>query len=355
MSKSNKKNLIIGGLLAIVLIMAVGYAAFATNLNINGSSAITSNWDVHIKDGGVNAKNPTQGAASTKARKVDALTGEFACTLQVPGTSSIEYDIEVENLGSFDAVLDTVTISGTTEAVSAVVTEGSSLKQGDTIEKNGGTDTLTIKVSLNDISQLPSVTTIDITVKLDFSQATGSGGSTPTPTGGDTPYDSNTKSGTVYAWNTTEITIGTSTINDLVSTKTSNKYYTSAADVMSASGYSHFNKYTVVNDIITEGYTCQTFGISGFTPVCLKMSIDGSEYGYDTNGNHTGNAGILKDLDDNNTSFTGSCGFNANTSGCSVGDLDLSAYAAGDVSADNAAFGAHCGVSYRFGARCYEK
>ena len=183
MSKSNKKNLIIGGLLAIVLIMAVGYAAFATNLNINGSSAITSNWDVHIKDNGVNAKNPTQGAASTKARKVDALTGEFACTLQIPGTSSIEYDIEVENLGSFDATLDTVTISGTTEAVSAVVTESSSLKQGDTITKNGGTDTLTIKVSLNDISQLPDVTTINITVTLDFSQATGGsggGGSNPT-------------------------------------------------------------------------------------------------------------------------------------------------------------------------------
>ena len=183
MSKSNKKNLIIGGLLAIVLIMAVGYAAFATNLNINGSSAITSNWDVHIKDNGVNAKNATSGAESTKARKVDALTGEFACTLQVPGTSSIEYDIEVENLGSFDAVLDTVTISGTTEAVSAVVTESSSLKQGDTITKNGGTDTLTIKVSLNDISSLPDVTTIDITVKLDFSQATSGsgGGDTPTP------------------------------------------------------------------------------------------------------------------------------------------------------------------------------
>ena len=183
MTKANKKNLIIGGLLAIVLIIAVGYAAFATNLNINGSSEITSNWDVHIKDGGVNAKNPTQGAASTKARKVDALTGEFACTLQIPGTSSIEYDIEVENSGSFDATLDTVTISGTTEAVSAVVTESSSLKQGDTITKNGGTDTLTIKVSLNDISSLPSVTTINITVKLDFSQATGGsgGGDTPTP------------------------------------------------------------------------------------------------------------------------------------------------------------------------------
>ena len=354
MTKTNKKNLIIGGLLAIVLIMAVGYAAFATNLNINGSSAITSNWDVHIKDNGVNAKNPTQGAASTKARKVDALTGEFACTLQVPGTSSIEYDIEVENSGSFDAVLDTVTISGTTEAVSAVVTESSSLKQGDTITKNGGEDTLTIKVSLNDISSLPSVTTINITVKLDFSQATGGS----TPTGGDTPYDSSTKNGTVYAWNTDTVTIGTSTINDLASTKTSQPYYTSAADVMSASGYTFFNKYTVVNDTITEGYACQTFGISGLTPVCLKMSTDGSTYGYDTNGNHTGNAGKLKALESNST-FTGndpqgSCNVNAFDSPCRVGALGLHANSLGYVRAGDDDSGAFCAVYSNGNANCRE-
>ena len=43
-----KKNLIIGGLIAIVLAMAVGYAAFATNLDINGTSTIDSKWDVRI-------------------------------------------------------------------------------------------------------------------------------------------------------------------------------------------------------------------------------------------------------------------------------------------------------------------
>ena len=34
-----KKNLLIGGLLAVVLLLAVGYAAFATTLNITGSSS----------------------------------------------------------------------------------------------------------------------------------------------------------------------------------------------------------------------------------------------------------------------------------------------------------------------------
>ena len=41
MSKSKKRNIIIGSLCAIVLLMAVGYAAFQTVLNIEGTSNIT--------------------------------------------------------------------------------------------------------------------------------------------------------------------------------------------------------------------------------------------------------------------------------------------------------------------------
>ena len=43
------KNLLIGGLLSLILVMAIGFSAFATQLNINGPSNITSSWDVHIK------------------------------------------------------------------------------------------------------------------------------------------------------------------------------------------------------------------------------------------------------------------------------------------------------------------
>ena len=47
MSKQVKqKNLLIGGLLAVVLIMAIGYAASATQLNINGTANVDSNWCV---------------------------------------------------------------------------------------------------------------------------------------------------------------------------------------------------------------------------------------------------------------------------------------------------------------------
>jgi len=45
--ESKHKNALIGALLAVVFVMAVGYAAFAQQLTINGTAEITSNWDVH--------------------------------------------------------------------------------------------------------------------------------------------------------------------------------------------------------------------------------------------------------------------------------------------------------------------
>ena len=39
----DKKNVLIAALIAAVVFMAVGYAAFATTLNINGKATIDSN------------------------------------------------------------------------------------------------------------------------------------------------------------------------------------------------------------------------------------------------------------------------------------------------------------------------
>lgn len=46
--ESKHKNALIGALLAVVFVMAVGYAAFAQQLTINGTAEITSKWDVHF-------------------------------------------------------------------------------------------------------------------------------------------------------------------------------------------------------------------------------------------------------------------------------------------------------------------
>ena len=48
--ESKHKNALIGALLAVVFVMAVGYAAFAQQLTINGNASITSTWDVRFSN-----------------------------------------------------------------------------------------------------------------------------------------------------------------------------------------------------------------------------------------------------------------------------------------------------------------
>ncbi len=102
----NHKNAIIGGLLAIVFVMSVGYAAFATSLNINGSASISTTWDVHIK-----SINATSGASFNDATKTsigqDGLSANFGVKLVSPG-DTITYTIVVANAGSVDAKLDNI-------------------------------------------------------------------------------------------------------------------------------------------------------------------------------------------------------------------------------------------------------
>ena len=105
--ETKHKNALIGGLLAIVFVMAVGYAAFATQLNIEGTANITSKWDVHIKS--ITAGSPI-GTATSKTAYVDEtdrLSATFETDLVAPG-DSLTYTIEVENSGTLPAKLSSI-------------------------------------------------------------------------------------------------------------------------------------------------------------------------------------------------------------------------------------------------------
>ncbi len=101
------KNILIGGLLAIVLIMAVGYAAFATQLTVNGSAEITSTWDVHFVENN-NAMTISEPSVGEKATGTMTRTSSTAYTvtakLNQPG-DKIVYTFTVENSGTLAALL----------------------------------------------------------------------------------------------------------------------------------------------------------------------------------------------------------------------------------------------------------
>ena len=113
MKKINFKNrnYIIIGLCLVLVLMAVGFAAFAQQLQINGTSNITSSWDIRITNiRAVNDSSVTNNGAydiTEPSIGSDNLSASFQTGLKSPGDSRI-YEIEVTNRGSLDAEVTTV-------------------------------------------------------------------------------------------------------------------------------------------------------------------------------------------------------------------------------------------------------
>ena len=175
-SKVNR-NYIIIGLCMILVIMGVGYAAFATQLKINGTANIDSNWNVKI----TNIQSTVQSGSASDAQppSYTDTTATFKTNLVSPG-DSMKYDITVSNEGSIDAVLESIEVNiGENEAITF---ETSGIENGDKLEASQ-TDILTVIVSYNSsITSQPENTNSTITVTLNYKQDDGTV-VPPTPAG----------------------------------------------------------------------------------------------------------------------------------------------------------------------------
>lgn len=113
--EQKNKNALIGGLLAVVFVMAVGYAAFATQLNITGTASITSNWHVGFDTDRTSDLVPTAGlSGAAEPTGSISFDGDQSATLtanfQQPG-DKIVFTLTIENTGSLDATLGTPSIT----------------------------------------------------------------------------------------------------------------------------------------------------------------------------------------------------------------------------------------------------
>lgn len=104
----DKKKLLIGTLLILICIMAVGYALLAQRLQIEGTIAVESTWKVEITN--ITEKTKTIGASSKTNPSYTATTATFNSGLTSPGDYII-YEIEVTNKGTLDAILDSISTS----------------------------------------------------------------------------------------------------------------------------------------------------------------------------------------------------------------------------------------------------
>ena len=165
---TRQRNYIILGLCSILLIMAAGYAAFRTQLNINGTSNIISEWKVLITD--IQSSVLAGEATDAEEPSHTETTATFKTNLVSPG-DSMQYDITVENQGDIDAVLESIDVN--TSDNEAILFETTGIKRGDKLLPDES-DILTVIVTYNpEITDQPSNLNATVTVTLNYVQDDG--------------------------------------------------------------------------------------------------------------------------------------------------------------------------------------
>ena len=177
MTKRKKNNIIIGSLLAVVLLMAVGYAAFSSVLNIQGTGSISSKWNIKITN--VEVSNIIGDASDAAGTTFEDLTATINSNLVSPG-DSITYDVTIRNDGNIDAVLTDINLTESTNpAISfstSNLTEGTELKEGEEA---------ILKVTItynNSVTSQPENASANLNITLTYEQK----GSSSVVPGGDT-------------------------------------------------------------------------------------------------------------------------------------------------------------------------
>jgi len=181
MTEKKKRNIVIGALCGVLLLMAVGYAAFSSILNIKGTTNISSNWDIRITN--VESKNVVGSASNAQDPEWDNLTATFKTNLEVPG-DSIEYDVTVENKGTLNAKLDKINMTSSNNPAIKFTTTG--LTEGDKLGA-GSSAILTVKVEyLTGVEVDNENLSANLTVTLDYVQSNVGEGGIATIPGSDT-------------------------------------------------------------------------------------------------------------------------------------------------------------------------
>lgn len=169
MNKKTKNILLIILFLAIIG-MAIGYAALAQLLNINGTANITASWNVKI----ASITEGTLTAATSNSAAVvsgDKLSATFDVNLQRPGASAT-YIIKVENTGTINATLESITGIDVANAANPIdVTYAIDARDNDTLNSGTTKDYIVTVKWLDTSTSVPENKTKTATITLNYVQS----------------------------------------------------------------------------------------------------------------------------------------------------------------------------------------
>ena len=141
------------------------YAAFNSNLVINGSASIESNWDVEIT--GITSKEIHGGRVTRIHLFILRLRQRFKSILQSPG-DFITYEVTVRNNGDIDARLDDIEMSNENNPAINFVLDG--ISEGDELDASEEVKFTVTVIYNNDVTSQPDSISSSLAINLNYVQ-----------------------------------------------------------------------------------------------------------------------------------------------------------------------------------------
>ena len=316
--EKRKNNILIGVLLGVVVLMGIAYAAFASNLNITGTSSMSENWCIgfdstrtsdYTAQAGITGGTVPTGSMSFSGDSCGGnlkTTASLNASFKQPG-DKVEYTLTIGNKGTLAAAIESINVDGDSVTSDTTITKGNikyiiEMPQSTSLAVNA-TTTMKVTAMFQKDNDVTSSTNEQQTISIAINavQDDGSGGFTPTPA---------KFTGTIYRWNTTEASNGDSIVqvsgtkwcdietssgnqhdcfdteiecntflsdNDYTETDTCQEKtgtfggvgeYTTDASTLNKT---YYLKHNVEDDIITASYVCFVYNNSEH---CLKGGVN---------------------------------------------------------------------------------
>ena len=100
--------------------MSVGFAFLSSNLNIEATGTISGDWNLKFRPDSLEIIEKTTGVNDTTTQiNSDNMSITLNASFEKPG-EKISYEVYVDNQGNLDAILDSVTLTGDDENISAI-------------------------------------------------------------------------------------------------------------------------------------------------------------------------------------------------------------------------------------------